>query len=111
MSFLTYLNRLKSPRPFSVAVKNIIPPNAPLYIYADTMNDFNFYMDRDVIPVISKGTDLQKLLPAGQAAYLLIRNRDLKRAAGLTGSETILTTAAMSGGSWHLMVLGHVARP
>jgi 4-amino-4-deoxy-L-arabinose transferase-like glycosyltransferase len=111
MSFLPYLDRFKSPRPFSVTVKRIVPPNAPVYIYADTMNDFNFYMEREVIPVISRGTDLHALLPAGQTAHLLIRQRDLKRAGGLTGSETILATSGVDGGSWHLLALDHRPRP
>ena len=105
MSFLPYLDRFKSPRPFSVAVKNVIPPNAPLYVYADTMNDFNFYMERDVIPVISKGIDLHALIPAGQTAYLLIRRRDLKRTGVLTANGTIVISDTISGGSWQLLAL------
>jgi 4-amino-4-deoxy-L-arabinose transferase-like glycosyltransferase len=111
VSLLPYLNRFKSPRPFSITVNRIVPPNASLYIYADTMNDFNFYMERNVIPVISRQTELQKLVPAGQTAYVLIKQRDLKRTAGLTGQEKILTTAALSGGAWHLMVLDNPRLP
>ncbi len=34
-----YLEAFKSRRPFSLLVKNIVAPTAPLYIYVDTMND------------------------------------------------------------------------
>jgi 4-amino-4-deoxy-L-arabinose transferase-like glycosyltransferase len=111
MSLLPYLDRFKSPRPFSLAVKRIIPPTASLYVYADTMNDFNFYMERDVIPVISKDTEVQKLVAPEQTVYLLIRERDLKRRAGLKGSEKILIPAATSGRSWHLIALHNQRRP
>jgi hypothetical protein len=30
-----------------------VAPTALLYIYADTMNDFNFYTEREVFPVLS----------------------------------------------------------
>jgi hypothetical protein len=37
-----YLERFKSPRPFSLEVTKIVSASAPLYGYADTMNDFNY---------------------------------------------------------------------
>jgi hypothetical protein len=43
----------RSRRPFSLLIKNTVAPTALLYTYADTMNDFNFYTEREVIPVWS----------------------------------------------------------
>ena len=44
--FFPYVNHYKSPRPFSMQVKSTVPATSPLYIYADRMNDFNFYTER-----------------------------------------------------------------
>ena len=44
--FLPYLDRFKSPRPLALAVNAKVPSDVPVYIYADTMNDYNFYTRR-----------------------------------------------------------------
>jgi 4-amino-4-deoxy-L-arabinose transferase-like glycosyltransferase len=105
---LPFLERFKSPRPFSIEVKKIVSPAAPLYIYADTMNDFNFYAERDVIPVISSPSELKTLLAQDRAGYLIIKERDIKRTGGIA-KERILVREGGAGRSWHLIALG--ARP
>ncbi len=74
------INQYKSPRIFAIEVKKKVSQDAPLYIYADRMNDFNFYLERRVIPVLSKPEDLARLGKRDELVYLLIRDRDLDRA-------------------------------
>ena len=74
------INQYKSPRIFAIEVKKKVSQDAPLYIYADRMNDFNFYLERRVIPVLSKPEDLARLGKHDELVYLLIRDRDLDRA-------------------------------
>ncbi|MCZ6620533.1 MAG: glycosyltransferase family 39 protein [Deltaproteobacteria bacterium] len=76
------INQYKSPRIFAIEVKKKVSQDAPLYIYADRMNDFNFYLERKVIPVLSKPEDLARLGKHDELVYLLIRDRDLDRAQG-----------------------------
>ena len=47
-----YVEQFKSRRSFAVEINQLVPRNLPLYIYADTMNDFNFYLERVVMPVL-----------------------------------------------------------
>jgi 4-amino-4-deoxy-L-arabinose transferase-like glycosyltransferase len=105
LSFLPFLDRFKSARPFSLEVKRVVPSAAPLYVYADTMNDFNFYTAREVIPVISSRAALQELLAAKPPGYLLIKRRDLDRAA-VTAGERIVVSERGDGRSWFLIALG-----
>ncbi len=74
-----YLEQFKSRRPLALAIKRIVPATAPLYIYADTMNDFNYYLERDAMPVLSSPADIEKLAGGAQTSYMLINDRDLKR--------------------------------
>ena len=76
-----YLERFKSPRLFSTEVKKIVPAVAPLYIYADTMNDFNYYTERERISVLSSPGAVRTLIAKGENGFMLIKARDLKRLA------------------------------
>ena len=70
-----YLENFKSPRLFSQQVNQIVPATLPVYVYADTMNDFNFYTAREVMPILSTPLALDALLARGQGGYLLIGTR------------------------------------
>ena len=70
---MPYLENFKSPRLFSQQVNQIVPATVPVYVYADTMNDFNFYTARDVMPILSTPLALDALLARGQGGYLLIK--------------------------------------
>ena len=75
---LPYVNQFKSRRSFSLEINRIVPAAAPLYIYADTMNDFNFYTEREVIRVLSSPDEVANVRRQPQDNYLLIKDRDLK---------------------------------
>jgi 4-amino-4-deoxy-L-arabinose transferase-like glycosyltransferase len=101
---LPYVNQFKSRRPFSIEIKKIVPPTASLYIYADTMNDFNFYTEREVIPVLSSAGEVAAVLGQTGSGYLLIKERDLK---SLSTPELGKAVATDSVGSttWKLIAL------
>jgi len=104
---LPYLDRFKSPRPFALAINNKVPRDAPLYIYADTMNDYNFYTGRDIIPVISERAGKRaQALPAGPG-FLLIRDRDLQRLHPLP-DDKVLLSQSVGGKTWYLVSLADV---
>ena len=42
------------------------------------MKDFNFYSERDVIPILSTVADVEKVLSRVGNAYLLVSNEDRK---------------------------------
>jgi 4-amino-4-deoxy-L-arabinose transferase-like glycosyltransferase len=101
---MPYLDTYKSPRPLALAVNRIVSPGAPLYVYADTMNDYNFYMEREVIPVVSARRGGEELLGL-RSGFLLIRDRDLDRLdASFKGN--IVLEQPVGGKYWYLIALG-----
>jgi hypothetical protein len=104
---LPYLDRFKSPRPLALAINAKVPPDAPLYIYADTMNDYNFYTRREIIPVLSSRPGGQAPALADQAGYLLIRDRDLERNHPLP-DDKVLVSQSVGGKTWNLVSLADV---
>jgi len=102
ISIMPYLENFKSPRPFAQKVMGIVPPTAPIYIYADTMNDFNYYTGREVIPVLPAASAVDAWLARGQGGYLLVKDRDLRR---LTQLPREWSVAADKRGTttWHLI--------
>jgi 4-amino-4-deoxy-L-arabinose transferase-like glycosyltransferase len=103
-----YIEPFKSRRFFSMAVKEIVPATATLYVYADTMNDFNYYTEREVIPVVVSRDKLGNLLAAGEDNYALIKERDLKRIE-LIPREKIVASETVGSTSWYLVALGNAA--
>jgi 4-amino-4-deoxy-L-arabinose transferase-like glycosyltransferase len=100
-----YIDRFKSRRFFSMEVQSVVPPSALVYIYADTMNDFNYYMRREVMPVLRTRSEVERLLAEGAGAYMLIKANDLKRLRMIT-PERIRITGAVGDTLWNLVVLG-----
>lgn len=107
---LPFLERYKSPRPFALAVKKRIPPAARLFVYADTMNDYNFYLERTVIPIVASQAETQTLLLQAEPAYMVVRDRDLKKLKWIT-RERILFKAGARGRAWYLIALGDRIKP
>jgi len=101
-----YVEPYKSRRPFSLEINRIVPSTATLYIYADTMNDFNYYTERDVIPVLQSPAELGRLLAVGKDGYMLIKERDMKRIA-LIARELIVASETIGSTRWHLIGLGN----
>lgn len=101
---LPFLDAYKSPKPFAYRVKQIVPAAQPLYIYADTMNDFNFYTEREIIPILSSREEIGKVISQEGNAYILVRDRDLDRLA-LQEKGKILAADQVGGKKWFLVVV------
>ena len=101
---MPYLERFKSPRWFSNQVRQIVPPSTPLFIYADTMNDFNYYTEREIIPVVPDGGSLDRLLRNEKGSYLIIKARDLERLPQLT-QRSVVVAETNTSSMWHLLKL------
>jgi len=101
---MPYLESFKSPRPFSNQVRQIVPSSARLFIYADTMNDFNYYTGREIIPVLSDANAIDRLLRGNEDAYLIIRERDLTRLSQVA-RQRIVVSVTNSNTIWHLVQL------
>jgi len=101
---MPYLERFKSPRGFANQVEKIVPPAMPVYIYADTMNDFNYYMGRETIPVMANPSALDRVLLSEAQGYLIIKERDLDRLPQLP-REWIVVSETETSAMWHLVRL------
>lgn len=99
-----YLETFKSPRPFALQISRFVAATAPLYIYADTMHDFNYYAERDKIPVLNSPSALENLLTAGQPGFLLVKARDLGRLPMLPRSW-VIASDRKGRMPWHLVRL------
>jgi len=96
------IDNFKSPRVFASEIRQRVAPSDPLYIYADTMNDFNFYLEREVIPVLSQPSQLVAL--EGSGAYVLVRERDLKRGLADSASDWEVVIKGTTGSKeWALL--------
>jgi 4-amino-4-deoxy-L-arabinose transferase-like glycosyltransferase len=102
MWIFPYLEQFKSDREFSRKIQKLVPMSAPLYIYADTMNDFNYYTERERIPVLRMREDVAKLRNTPQTSYLLIKERDLRRLPALPRT-IMLASESRGSATWHLL--------
>ena len=96
-----YLETFKSPRPFARAIARLVPPSAPLYIFADSMHDFNYYAERDSIPVLGSPLAVERLT-GGPPGFLLVRERDFTKLAMLPRSS-VIASETKGRSSWHLV--------
>jgi 4-amino-4-deoxy-L-arabinose transferase-like glycosyltransferase len=102
-----YLEGFKSQRRFSLEIRRVVPAWAPLYVYADSMHDFNFYTQREEIPVLTSATQIESLRVGPEKSYLLIKDRDLRRLPDLS-REWIINGTTIGNATWHLVDLQSV---
>jgi 4-amino-4-deoxy-L-arabinose transferase-like glycosyltransferase len=107
---LPYLETFKSPRPFALEINRFVPATVPLYIYADTMHDFNYYAEREKIPVLNSPSALENLLTAAQPGFLLVKERDLGRLPMLPRSW-VIASDRKGRMPWHLVRTAYRDRP
>jgi hypothetical protein len=103
-----FIDRFKSPRPVAIEIARRLASTTPLFIYADTMNDYNFYTVREIIPVIPPGVDLAKLRAKNSSGYLLIKAKDLLN-VGSTIRNAIEIDHRAAGRAWYLVPLNQIA--
>jgi hypothetical protein len=99
-----YLEGFKSHRRFSLEIRRVVPAGAPLYVYADSMHDFNFYTQREKIPVLTSATQIESLRAGPEKSYLLIKDRDIRRLAD-PPDEGIIAATTIGGTTWNLVDL------
>lgn len=99
-----YLEQFKSHRAFSEEIKKIVPPAAPLFVYADSMNDFNYYTEREAIPLLSSPLHVDQLIGRSENGYLLVKERDLKRLPQIS-REWIVARETLGSTTWSLVEL------
>ena len=104
-----YLETFKSPRPFAREIAQLVPPSAALYIFADTMHDFNYYAERDAIPVLSSRSAVKSLLTQVQPGFLLVRERDLAKLPMLPRAW-VIASDRKGRMPWHLLRLHSAQR-
>jgi 4-amino-4-deoxy-L-arabinose transferase-like glycosyltransferase len=99
-----YLEQFKSRRRFAAEIRQIVPEATPLYVYADGMHDFNFYLRRERVVVVESAAQVQKLANGRQKSYMLIKDRDLKRQK-VVPRQWIVRSDVTGSATWHLVEL------
>jgi hypothetical protein len=84
--------------------EKIVPGSAPLYVYADTMNDFNHYTGGERMPMLASLAAVGALIAKGENGFMLIKDRDLKRLAQIP-REWIVASDRNGSTSWYLIEL------
>jgi hypothetical protein len=102
LGVLPYLDRYKSPRPVGEFVKNHASPVAPVYVFQSTMSDFNYYAQREKIPVVGSKVELAKLREANAQLYLPIEDKDLND-VGPRQNYDIVTEQRVGERKWYLL--------
>lgn len=105
LSVFPYLERFKSPRIFAAMVEATVSPGAPLFIYADAMHDFNYYLEREAIAILLSPAEADALIARREHGYIMITERNLRRVPSLS-REWIRASGVDEGNStWHLLEL------
>jgi 4-amino-4-deoxy-L-arabinose transferase-like glycosyltransferase len=99
-----YLEKFKSPRPFSLTIKRLVPAQTPLYVFADTMNDFNYYTGRAVIPVLTSSDEVKHVSGQPPGGYLIIKSRDLRKLEAVAANK-IVAVQTVGSTVWNLLDL------
>ena len=100
-----YLEPFKSHRQFSLEINRRVPPGAPLYVFADTMNDFNYYTQRENIPVLTTSGEIARLRGGSEKSYLLVKQRSLRRLPAIA-PESIRASGSLGSTTWYLVEMG-----
>jgi hypothetical protein len=85
-----------------VEINRIIPATAPLYVYADSMHDFNFYTQRERIPVLTSAAEIESLRAGAEKSYVLIKDRDWRRLPEFP-RESIIASTSLGSATWNLI--------
>lgn len=99
------LEPFKSHRQFAAEINRRVPAAAPLYVYEDTTNDFNYYARREKIPVLDAPAEIARLRDAGEKSYVLVKERALRKLPAMA-AESIIARNTLGDTTWHLLVLG-----
>jgi hypothetical protein len=68
------------------------------------MNDFNYYTERERMPILAFPAAVGALITKGENGFMLIKDRDLKRLAQIP-REWIVASDRNGSTSWYLIEL------
>ena len=100
-----YLEPVKSHRQFSLEINRRVPPGTPLYVFADTMNDFNYYTQREKIPVLTTPEEIATLRGGSEKSYLLVKE-SARRQLPAIAPESIRARGSLGSTTWYLVEMG-----
>ena len=104
LSIIPIIDQYKSPRVFAEEIKKHVGQKEPLYVYNDSMNDFNFYLEREAIPLVSTPLDVDRLANENRPVWLLARNAGLVRRVVEKNSGWEVVIRGNTGGKqWFLL--------
>jgi 4-amino-4-deoxy-L-arabinose transferase-like glycosyltransferase len=98
-----YLNKYNSPRAIGDIVRSRLSPDASVYVFKSTMADFNYYARREEIPVVVSEDEVSKLALSGREVYLLISDRDLRKAKFNKRFEVVVAEQGAGEKKWYLL--------
>jgi len=101
VGIMPYLDKYKSPRPLGDFVRSRVPRSAPVYVFKSTMADFNYYAEREEIPIVESADEISKAA-AGRETYLLINDRDLKQVKSKIEAESV-AEQEIGGRKWYVI--------
>jgi 4-amino-4-deoxy-L-arabinose transferase-like glycosyltransferase len=101
---LPRLNPYKSPRPVGDYIRWRLPAASQVYVYQSTMADFNYYAQRERIPVVPSEKKLETLLATSAGSFLLINNKDLPEIEA-TAPRQIVAEYRIGDRKWYIVRL------
>jgi 4-amino-4-deoxy-L-arabinose transferase-like glycosyltransferase len=102
-SIIPVVNPYKSPRVLAAQVNRLIGAQDKLFVYADSMHDYNFYLEREKIPILSSLADVNAAAAGSDRVYLLIRERKALRTIKGDPRWEIVMEAETSAKHWYLL--------
>lgn len=69
------------------------------------MNDFNYYTQREKIPVLTTPEEIERLRSAPEKSYLVIKDRSLRSLPALA-PESVRTSSSHGSTTWDLIEIG-----
>lgn len=102
---LRYSEHYKSAKPLALAVKRGVPAGAPLYVYGRNPPSFNFYSEREVIPLLRFPAEIERAMARDQKGFLLIEENNLDGVEKKAVLKTI-ASADIKDAKWHLTTWG-----
>ena len=102
IGIMPYLDNYKSPRPLGEFVRSRVPATAPVYVFKSTMADFNYYAQREEIPVLNSGEEINKAAAAHREAYILINDKDLKQVKSTIKAD-VITEQEIGERKWYVL--------
>jgi hypothetical protein len=84
-------------------INRLIGAQDKLFVYADSMHDYNFYLEREKIPILSNLADVNAAAAGNDRVYLLIRDRKAVRTINRDPRWEIVMEAETSAKRWYLL--------